>query len=966
MKLWQRVAMGSLCTTAVGGCASVGMFDAVTSAEIAHHDMRVMRSDMSQIYYASTLEPETLVVSRRLDKCLARLRRLTGARHSPARVVIHDGELNNAYVSIPMAGASLAMVSPMHMSVELFNLFGQGVVDLDDAICHEAVHYAMSEADEGMWRYINRLAGPFFSPAAFFPDWLSEGMATYYESHLGKATGRSINPLWHGTFAAGLHGPRRLRLSDMHMANRTVAGIGSPAYLVGSHFVAFLAERYGEAKLWEVIRRQNASVISMFGVNQRLAAPYGKSLDELFDEFVAASEERFSVRPRPMGQTVELAEVGAVSRLAVCRSGGCWAVVGSGPGRASRLRMFDAHGAQIWSRRLVDTLPPRDATSATARTVSGMSFGPGGDLYLTLASPARDGGYQSELWRLDGTTGNLQQRWPHIQGVGGDVSPDGRTYAFIAIERNEARLASLTLATGEVRTLYTAGVMRSMGAPAFSPSGASIAFAAKTDEGFNIFVRRDTGEVVPLTGDDAFNYQPRWLDEDTIIFNRGVGGRLQAHSVDITSMKMRALTDAPYAVLDVFPWRNNRILFLSAEGWSWNVESVEHDHEQMHREPTMAMAPRQPLSVSEAERARPSVTGEVYSQVEGLATPQLFMPWLSVSGPGDALFTDVGVTLLGRDTLGYHRYHVVAGYHPRSASPNVRFAYLNAHSSPWTVLLGGTWADNAWQAWSPHPTWISDRSLYVMGSRAYWGTWRWQGGLVGRQRLTEAIGTNTFSWGPAVALAFEAGERTAHGGDAFWISAEGGIRAALTKSSAGAETAVDVTVQTPLPLSRRHSLTFTGTARQMLGATGALIDVAGTADGRANARNRAEPPSGPTFAHQTLAVRGHADATFSTHRFIGGEVTYNYPIILDYGWSTAALVLDEPFLRQINLQVFGAAGSGGPDTQEARWLRAVGSSVRLHAFLLSGLPLAVNIGWQSSYRFDGRRPWEHLFIAGFG
>src|SRR5678816_86561 len=56
-------------------------------------------------------------------------------------------------------------------------------------------------------------------------------------------------------------------------------------YLVGMHFIEWLARRYGADKLWELIDVQGRSWIPVLGVSFRFMWVYGKGPGELVDEW---------------------------------------------------------------------------------------------------------------------------------------------------------------------------------------------------------------------------------------------------------------------------------------------------------------------------------------------------------------------------------------------------------------------------------------------------------------------------------------------------------------------------------------------------------------------------------------------------------------------------------------------------------------------------------------------------------
>ncbi|HET6345704.1 MAG TPA: hypothetical protein VFH51_12280, partial [Myxococcota bacterium] len=556
------------------GCAAP-VYDPITATELARRPMRVATGERGALYYPEGAADDATRVTRRLEGCLGRLRDLGAGVAVPevVKVVVTDAELNNAYVLPAAFGSDFHMVLPMHMGIEALNFWNLGLNAVDDVSCHEAVHYAVLGAQTGFWSGVNAVLGAGLPPAAFLPVWLHEGMATYYEGRLGKVTGRMASPLWRGRFAAGARGG--LAFGHLHPGHRQVIAAGGGQYVVGSHFVSYLAETYGEAKLWELVSRQSRAVFAPVAVSERFEAVYGQPLPDVFDAFARTVAASLPARRRPAGQEILVRAVGNDARLAACPAAGLLAALSKGPEQATRLALYDADGSVRWSRRLTDLLPQRATVVADPQLASGLSFTADcRSVYLTLTGPAREPGYAAHVWELDATSGARLRGWGPLRAVGGGVSPAGDAYALVAVRGSHADLQILDLATDAVQTLALPAEVTSPAAPSFSPDGTRLAFAARTPRGFNLFLRQADGALEQLTDDDAFNYQPKWLDDETLLFNRGLQGRLQAHRLTLADGALAPVSDAPDAVLDVAPWRDGRILFLSAEGWGWNIEAA--------------------------------------------------------------------------------------------------------------------------------------------------------------------------------------------------------------------------------------------------------------------------------------------------------------------------------------------------------------------------------------------------------
>src|SRR5206468_13005718 len=107
---------------------------------------------------------------------------------------------------------------------------------------------------------------------------------------------------------------------DLVGANRDELPFGG-SYLIGEHFVEYLAETYGEEKLWKLVDVQGRSVFSLFGVTLRFKEVYGKSIGALLEDYSRALAAHLPDRPVPVGQTLLAHDLGPFARLATARDG---------------------------------------------------------------------------------------------------------------------------------------------------------------------------------------------------------------------------------------------------------------------------------------------------------------------------------------------------------------------------------------------------------------------------------------------------------------------------------------------------------------------------------------------------------------------------------------------------------------------------------------------------------------------
>jgi hypothetical protein len=558
------------------GCAFVTpRFSQEVQASFARDNMRKLTTRSTELYYPEHLKPTALRIAARVEACVDRLRGLSKSKRPRDKVLLYltSAGFNNAYVQPDLANFPQQMVMPTHMSLELFNLMDLGQTELGDVGCHEAVHYVQMQQDEGLWRNINFTTGGILQPNIFTESWFLEGLATYYEGHFDRETGRPHSPIWRGWFESVV----QARGGDMnpgHLSpeHREMDPFGG-SYLTGSHFIGWLVRAYGEQKLWQLIDEQAKSWAPPFGVTLRFRRVYGKSIGALFDEYSEAMKKELVRRERPDSQKVLVPEVGYFARIATSPRQGATALVFVGREETAQLRVLERDGSVRFSRSLTPLLPGREWIIGNPSVMSGLSFTPDGSLlYLVAADVDSQGAFLSRLWRVDARTGDVLRTWEIQDGMGGSVTPDGKGYIFIDVKGDIANLVRLELESGQVQPLTRFEEQRSLGAPAVSPDGTRVVFSMRGPNGWDLALRGADESVRWLTQDGLFNYSPRWVDDDQILFMREHEGRLQAHVLRLSSGELLRVTDAPHLAMDAQPTGDGHLVFLNRDGQNFTLD----------------------------------------------------------------------------------------------------------------------------------------------------------------------------------------------------------------------------------------------------------------------------------------------------------------------------------------------------------------------------------------------------------
>ncbi|MEO8214065.1 MAG: hypothetical protein ABI560_12765, partial [Myxococcales bacterium] len=562
------------------------------AAALAQHPMRSTESEHLRLYFPEGREDEARRFLGAVEVCAGKLARAAHVHNGIAdqKMVVMLPELpfNNAFVAPRILGYDTEAVIPTYNTVDLFLLEMGLTPDPAEIACHELTHYVQFQQIAGFAWFVNAAFGATYSPQIGLDAWFDEGLAVYYETQLRTSTGRLRSPFWRGAFAAAFAG-KRINGGDLHALNRDFHA--GNHYLVGSQFVRFLADRYGEDRLWRLVEVQARSLFFPLWVNLRFWQAYDKSLSTLIDEFADEVETNLRPRQRPPGQRVVRA-AGNSSRYARAADG-TEAMITQDQDRPPRLIIHAPDGRVRVERELVDVVPPRQLAIASAVLTSGLSFtADARSLYFVAVD--LDATFQAaRLLRYDLDTDRLLVVNRDVRGTGGSVTPDGTRYLFAQANGDHHDLAELDLRTGGVRMLAPQVPGAFIGQPRVSPDGKRVVATQFDGTRFRIVVYDAvTGALLtvvagggspaaeghgPMRGQIQGQVNdPSWIDDQRILFLgtelTDAGFQLYVHQLNggYTSR----VTNAPYLAFQPRAAGGRALRFLNREGWGWTLDEV--------------------------------------------------------------------------------------------------------------------------------------------------------------------------------------------------------------------------------------------------------------------------------------------------------------------------------------------------------------------------------------------------------
>jgi Tol biopolymer transport system component len=1020
-----RVRVGSALVAALslGGCiASVDpILPQDVAAALAREPMRRLDTTNLSVYYPAARHDEAVRFAGHVEGC---------ARQLEARQLIHNGigtrrmtlilpelTFNNAFTSPIFLGHEPFAVVPTYQTVDQFMLEMGLPPDAGTIACHELTHYVHFQQVAGLAFVVDLLFGEQYTPQIGFDSWFDEGLAVYYETTLQPGVGRLAWPFWHGAFAAGVAG-RRLQGGDLSEFNRDAFALGNN-YLVGSHFIRFLAERYGEWRLWQTIAVQARSIFYPLGINLRFWQAYDKSLETLFAEFADDVARHHPAVGRPAGQRI-VEQVGAVARYGRAVDGS-EALIVEGHDTPVRIVVRGADGRVRVDRNLIDVAPPRTLVTADADSSGPPSFTADGRyVYFTTL----DSGVtfeRSRLMRLEVATGALSVVARDLYGGGGSISPDGKTYAFSRENGDHHDLCLLDVASGNLRLLAAQAAGAFVALPRYAPDGRRLVATVFDGAAFSIRVfDAESGKVLAqVTDGRGAVHDASWADATHVVY-LGAETRedgFQVYLADLGSGQSRQLTHAPYLAFEP-QMIGASLRFLNREGWRWTLDEQTVSLATPPAAPAAALMPAPPPGTAPQTATGPQGAPAPTPYPSPYAYPYPTAPvwpiWpLAVDGSPVQILNDAPykqtdhlfglqthaidlatagrkatlgiVSLGGADRLQFHRWALDGiwqlyadrpGYGGSAAYANQLFApfsivadamalrYHDTLPVPPSSLMQPTLdpAPFVLQKTILQADLFVSRELY--GAPAEAGFHLVDDDQPGEPTLRVQ---RRRAAGPFVQATYSGVESTPYSG----------VRRALIAvpslniypgawNSTGAmltDARLELTGVTPLPLSHRHRLALDLRGRDLFGLPpGARwLQVGGGISALAVNRHP-DTPVPPQVTIDGLPgitfvepLRGYEDYPIATDRIFIAEADYRYPLIIDRGTASTLWLLPSSFLRQIDLELFGSAAT---DAHGDPPHAAGGTAVTLE-MVIWDLPL--NLTYQLARRVEDDRALVQIF-----
>src|SRR5262245_60169177 len=507
------------------------------------------------------------------------------------------------------------------------------------------------------------------------PRWAYEGYATFVE---GRVTG-SGRP--HAAWRAAILRQWALegQLPKYEQLNSSAGYEGGAfAYLAGSAFLEWLAEKKGDSSLVQVWRRLSARQNRDF--NSAFTGVYGETPAVLYGRFStevvgkAIEVARLArTSPRDTGEIIQrLAR--STGDPSISHDGRRVALVIRSATAPSRVVVWGTAPEPDTLRHRRDSLllrrdpedvpaqpiyPPPKRALATLQTRGGPPYESprflrDGRILLSRATPRTNGTTVADLYLWDPSGHGVRRITYGASVENGDPLPDGSAAVATRCRGGWCDLVVVSLEDGTVTRLIAGNPEHSFFRPRIAPSGTSVLVsvhqAGRWRLGTVDLVTRELSIVDPPDG--ANRYDAAWLDADEVVTTSDRGGIANLERLHLRTLATRQLTSVTGAAVGAEPNpADSSIWFLSLYARGYDVRRLAPSASPPTTPFPRAIDSTTVPALSPRPVQRPQFGGGSVSTPRSFGlTPRLFrwLPQPSLDADGASL----GVSLVSRDVVG--------------------------------------------------------------------------------------------------------------------------------------------------------------------------------------------------------------------------------------------------------------------------------------------------------------------------
>lgn len=395
---------------------------------------------------------------------------------------------------------------------------------------HEYSHILQLDNYGGIWYVPKVLLGKTIAPNGVTPNWHKEGMAAYEET-INSSAGRGRSSYTEMVLRTGV-------LQNKFQKIDQADGLGwkwpdgNTPYLYGVKFMQYLADTYGEEKLYEFIHRTGRSPL-LFAVNhvarktfsemefedkkvglhytkeKKKGVPQSKTFYDIWRDWEAKITEKYTAEAEKIKSegVTDLTTVTAAKKEGILQS---LAISPDG----KKIAYTDVNPFGAIKVKMVDLDDPQNIEVVKKVNAQQLSFSKDGkSLYYSRVVKFKKYYFYHELYKYDLETKKETKLTVGKRVADPDISSDGASIVGVNQHEGTEHLVVYNVEDKSVNEIPTGTPDYTQFAnPRFSPDGKMIAVAvSKPEHIWDIYIYSKDGKLLTeVTDTPALDRDPSW------------------------------------------------------------------------------------------------------------------------------------------------------------------------------------------------------------------------------------------------------------------------------------------------------------------------------------------------------------------------------------------------------------------------------------------------------------------------
>lgn len=625
-------------------------------------------------YYANTRHDESMVakhVANAAEKAHEVLTKLFS--HTPTirtHIVVSDDtdSANGSAQIVPRNVIQALVTAPDPRSA--LNDYEDWLYGL---IVHEYTHILHIDTIYGLAKLINYVQGKNWAPNQIQPRWFIEGLAVYHET-MRTSGGRLRNTIHDMMLRMAVLDRTFLRI-DQISSNTRYFPRYDVAYLYGSRFVKYIADRFGESRLSAMSHRYGGTIVP-YGINRIAKEVLGHTFVELYDAFKRDLEAHYA------RQRAQVMSRGLTPARRVTTHGEV-ATMPSFSHDGKELIYTESDGHSDTVIKILNTSDGRVRDSFVRYGGNSTALTPDKS-WIVYEQPANWRTFYSynDLFVIDRRTQQQFQLTKGLRAFDPSVSPDGRSVVFVMNELGTTSLASLPIEGGKHRILLAGSNGAQFSNPRYSPDGKQLVFSKWQSGGSRdlYWLQLASGTLRQLTRDRAQDLDPIFsADGRRVYFSSDRTGIYNIYMLDLETNDIKQVTNVLGGAFSPAVSHDGTLYFVGFSGSGYDLYSMSL------RDETFLEA----LPYREERPGLESIPNKDYPRQTYAAWRTLYPTSWSLNYASQSQGYSIGLELRGADVIGRHQWALVTGVSSPHALMGYNLSY--AYNRFWPSLRLSTY-----------------------------------------------------------------------------------------------------------------------------------------------------------------------------------------------------------------------------------------------------------------------------------